>query len=666
LTDLITDPYLSLVTGTVQTSQGVVVRGNYPGDTSVEVLVGTLSGAGKAVGISFHAHVADLMPASIAEVVNQGLLSGVDVEAEPTDDPDSIEDDDPTIVPISHVTMPRCQVAPDVYELDGFYDQAAAVNVDGVALTHTFHIVNDKDWIKFYAWAGRVYSITTINLDADVDTVLQLYDVDGVTLLVENDDYLAGRDASQITWQSPQNGWYFVRVTHFDPTYDPQDSDICGNHYQVIVDVVPCVMTQDVDEPDDVYLKAPLLPTDGTVSMRSFEVVADKDWGRFEALAGHVYTMTTSRLGAAVDTVLRLYAEDGSTLLAESDDAALDSDAKASRIVWTAPKNGVYFVRVTHFDPTYDPHTAPICGNAYGIAVETLLCPLNDPYEPDSPDRAVEIPINVGVLTRTFNMVADKDWGRFYAYAGQIYTITTSHLDMDVDTVLQLYDTDGVRLLAENDDYADTGAYGDLSGASRIVWTAPANGWYFVRMTHFDPSYDPRYARVCGGRYAVSIAQEVLGIEKSIVPGSASGEHMSTSQERYYVPGDVIHYAIVVWNELDTLQTGLVITDDMPLYTTYIADSAALTASKGAIIGGILGPDPLVVKVRALAARARITLTFQVLIDRDVEGERIANRAEVTSDQQGVPRYTPPVITPVYCELYIPFVIRDHKVRVLR
>jgi uncharacterized repeat protein (TIGR01451 family) len=665
LTDLMTDPYLSLVTGTVQVDQGTVVQGNHPGDTGLEILVGTLPGYGSSVVISFQASVVSPMPSDITRVANQGVLSGLNVGAEPTDDPSSDEDDDPTYVLI---TRPVCHVEPDVYEADGFYDKAAEIETDGSALTHTFHIVNDEDWMKFYAWAERVYTMTTLNLDADVDTVLRLYDVDGRTLLARNDNYLLGHKASQVTWQAPENGWYYVQVIHSDPLYNPGNSYICGNHYQVALDVLPCEVTQDVYEPDDVYANALLIPTDGTVRMRSFEVIADKDWMRFEALAGHVYTITTSRLGAAVDTVLSLYAKDGSTLLAENDDAAPDADVdnpNASRIVWTAPESGVYFVRVTHFDPAYDPHTAPICGNEYSIAVKTLLCSLVDSYEPDGPRRAITIPINAGVLTRTFNMVADKDWGRFYAYAGQTYTITTSRLDMDVDTVLQLYDTDGRRLLAENDDYTDQSL-----GASRIVWTAPTNGWYFVRTTHFDPTYDPRYAVTCGGRYAVSVAQDVLGIEKFVAHQGAARQPQLAPDPmppaNFYISGDVITYTIAVWNKTDAPQTGLVITDYIPAHTSYVAGSESLATSNEAILGEISGPDPLVVRVGELTPRARITFTFQVLIDQNVVGRKIINQGEVRSDQQSEPLYTSPVITPVYSRLYIPIIIKTPRTRALK
>jgi hypothetical protein len=44
------------------------------------------------------------------------------------------------------------------------------------------------------------------------------------------------------------------------------------------------------------------------------------------------------------------------------------------------------------------------------------------------------------------------------------------------DTVLALYDRDGQTLLMENDNYSGL--------SSRIVWTAPRNGVYYLRVTN--------------------------------------------------------------------------------------------------------------------------------------------------------------------------------------
>lgn len=74
----------------------------------------------------------------------------------------------------------------------------------------------------------------------------------------------------------------------------------------------------------------------------------------------------------------------------------------------------------------------------------------------------------------------DEDWFRFSAIEGVQYTMETTLLSLD-DSVLALFDTDGASELAENDD-------GGLGLASRIVWTCPVSGDYYVVVTGYEDS----------------------------------------------------------------------------------------------------------------------------------------------------------------------------------
>jgi hypothetical protein len=67
----------------------------------------------------------------------------------------------------------------------------------------------------------------------------------------------------------------------------------------------------------------------------------------FTAAAGGTYTIETGNLGPDCDTVLYLYASDGATQLAIDDDNG--GEPLASRIDWTAPADGTYFVRAQQY-----------------------------------------------------------------------------------------------------------------------------------------------------------------------------------------------------------------------------------------------------------------------------------------------------------------------------
>ncbi len=89
-----------------------------------------------------------------------------------------------------------------------------------------------------------------------------------------------------------------------------------------------------------------------------FDGENDNDWYTFTAVAGQTYVLETSVLGPQGDTLLALFAAtDCGTPLAENDDINYPHDV-ASRIVWTAPANGVYSVLVRSYDwRVYGPDT---------------------------------------------------------------------------------------------------------------------------------------------------------------------------------------------------------------------------------------------------------------------------------------------------------------------
>jgi hypothetical protein len=81
----------------------------------------------------------------------------------------------------------------------------------------------------------------------------------------------------------------------------------------------------------------------------------------------------------------------------------------------------------------------------------------------------------------TYYPVGDIDYVAFNATAGNYYLAETFRLFDGADTVLDVTSTDGVTVLATNDDFG-------TSKASRLAWTAPASGKYYLRSRRFDGS----------------------------------------------------------------------------------------------------------------------------------------------------------------------------------
>jgi uncharacterized repeat protein (TIGR01451 family)/fimbrial isopeptide formation D2 family protein len=115
LTDPVSDPNLGLVSGTVTAGGGgTVTVGNGAGDATVQVNWISLAGPSSTV-VTFDVLIANPVPAATSQVVNWANVASDELPDEPSNDPSTPSDDDPTVVPID--------AAPDV----------AVTKTDGVA-----------------------------------------------------------------------------------------------------------------------------------------------------------------------------------------------------------------------------------------------------------------------------------------------------------------------------------------------------------------------------------------------------------------------------------------------------------------------------------------------------------------------------------------------------
>ena len=108
-----------------------------------------------------------------------------------------------------------CTATPDSFEADNTFGTAQLITV-GNPQTHNFDKLGDVDWIKLSLQEGKTYRLTTSNLGISADTYLDLYDSDGQTLLVSNDDF-ENSLTSQIEWKAVHNGTYYALVKNWNP-----------------------------------------------------------------------------------------------------------------------------------------------------------------------------------------------------------------------------------------------------------------------------------------------------------------------------------------------------------------------------------------------------------------------------------------------------------------
>ena len=102
-------------------------------------------------------------------------------------------------------------------------------------------------------------------------------------------------------------------------------------------------------ESDDTVADARPIATDGVPQRHNFYPVNDVDWVWFEAAPG-TYIISANGLAADTDTVLRLYASNGVTRLAENDDCT--STTRSSCLTWQVTTGGTLYVQIAPYDQT--------------------------------------------------------------------------------------------------------------------------------------------------------------------------------------------------------------------------------------------------------------------------------------------------------------------------
>lgn len=99
----------------------------------------------------------------------------------------------------------------DSYEPD---DSAATAHVvvKGASEKHTFFPAGDKDWFAIDVTAGVSYTFSTGSLEDGADTMMTLYDTNGVTQLAQNDDATPSTLSSSISYTATATKRVYILV----------------------------------------------------------------------------------------------------------------------------------------------------------------------------------------------------------------------------------------------------------------------------------------------------------------------------------------------------------------------------------------------------------------------------------------------------------------------
>jgi hypothetical protein len=106
----------------------------------------------------------------------------------------------------------------DEYEARGDNTSVTTVSLNpddvyGFRQTHNFSFAGDADWVRLSTVSGRQYTIETSSLGASCDTVLTLFQSDGITQVTQDDDGGSEARGSKIVWNCWTTGTFLIRVT---------------------------------------------------------------------------------------------------------------------------------------------------------------------------------------------------------------------------------------------------------------------------------------------------------------------------------------------------------------------------------------------------------------------------------------------------------------------
>lgn len=326
--------------------------------------------------------------------------------------------------------------------------------------THTFCGVGDADWMRFAVTAGTQYRVVSTNVGSKADVKLNLY------MNCNNVNNVASGQTFEFT--APAVGYVYIKAEQLDPTVHGADTD-----YTLLAERLSSEgCTEDSFEQDDNIADAKTIITDGSTQTRNICPADDSDWVKFSASSGTTYNVETLNLASAADTVLCLHTSAGDLIVCDDD----GGEGKGSRLIFDPPISGDYLVHVKDV-------SSSVAGDEtqYDLRIGQGACQADTFEEDDSRDDASLVVPDNTTTTRNFCPSGDHDWVAFYATSGESYVIRTTDLGPEADTILELYDADGL-LLAQNDDHTP-------GTSSQVALASAKVGNYFVKIHQYNPSY---------------------------------------------------------------------------------------------------------------------------------------------------------------------------------
>ena len=249
----------------------------------------------------------------------------------------------------------------------------------------------------------------------------------------------------------------------------------------------------DLTEPNNTFEEAFQIQPDASATCQlTLWPPGDQDVYSFAVKAGTHYKILTDQLSPGLDTVLKIYNQNGSPI-AENDDFGVAGQFQ-SQVVVQAGATGLYYARVVNKSP------ADAANKTYCLAIDAMEQPTATPSPTLLPTRAGSDACEPnGVLglaclfgenqSQAFNFVPpfnegpDQDFYRIWVKPGTTITCETNELSSVTDTNIIFLGPNGEDFNPQlgNDDKAP----GDKG--SRLTFTSTYTGWLHVLVGPVNP-----------------------------------------------------------------------------------------------------------------------------------------------------------------------------------
>lgn len=264
--------------------------------------------------------------------------------------------------------------------------------------------------------------------------------------------------------------------------------------------------------------------------------VDSADWFRMFGLAGVTYQVETSNVQPGVETVVAVFDATGTQLIPSPSNPnnRHTPGQRGSRVTFTAPAQGNYWIRVTNLD-----QSPRVPGQTYSLSVIEVVQPTATPGPTATPVTPTPFPpgadqfeyngdfdfatlIAPGVKYGPLNFVpfqppspdtVDNDFFKLPVKQGVFYTCETLDLAPGVDTNMIVYNQDRVGIGGNDDISPEERLRGNFR--SRFSWLSSYTGVAYILVGDVNP---PRAEQAAQRTYAL---QCNIGVPETPTPTPA-------------------------------------------------------------------------------------------------------------------------------------------------